>query len=143
MANNRNRGSHSLDFSDILGRYGEKITGGVIKAIRDGGGLICADAKANVMVANKPITYYSKGIKRTVSPGALRDSIHIVDKTNQKKPKVYIVADARNPVDDVAYGNIIEWDPKKGRPFMYPAVDKYRDQIRENIVAEIKKAVRR
>lgn len=143
MANNRNRGSHTIEFADLLGMYGERITEGVKRVIREGGELICNEARNNVMVANKPITYYAKGVKQTVSPGALRDSIHIEDHTNRKKPKVYIVADARNPVDDVAYGNIIEWDPKKGRPFMYPAVDKYRDQIRENIVAEIKKAVRR
>ena len=137
------KGSRTISFSKILGIYGEKITAGVRKVIQEGGTLIENEAKANVMVANKPITYYHKGQKMTVEPGKLRDSIHVVDKTNRKNPKIYVVADAKNPVDGIAYGNIIELDPKRGRPFMYPAADKYRDAIRAKIIEEIQKAVRR
>lgn len=132
-------GSHTIDLQDILGMYGMKINDGVIKAIKDGGEKVKAMAVENCPEAAEDILH-KKGYP-VLPKGTLKNSIRIIDKTKDKNPKVVITADAKNPVDGVEYGHILEYSAKINRPFMFPALDRYRDEIRANIIDAIKKAV--
>ena len=53
-----------------------------------------------------------------------------------------ISADAR-AADGMFYGQIVEFSPKINRPFLYPALDAHREEIREKIVAAVRTACRR
>jgi len=73
--------------------------------------------------------------------GALKESIK--SKANRKGTRVKITADARNPKDGYPYGQIMEFDPKRRRPFMYPAMDARRQEVKDGVIKAIREAVRK
>ena len=72
--------------------------------------------------------------------GALRDSIHAVKFKGGAKYK--IIADAVSH-DGIFYGKLVEFSPAVNKPFMYPAMDARRDEVRNKIIEAVRRAVRR
>ncbi|SHJ06041.1 phage protein, HK97 gp10 family [Anaerovibrio lipolyticus DSM 3074] len=75
-----------------------------------------------------------------VDSGRLRDSIHAVKRKGGVKYQV--VADAK---DDQGryYGRIVEYSPKINRPFMYPAMDSLREQIKDKLINAVRDGLKR
>ena len=75
-----------------------------------------------------------------VDSGRLRDSIHA--EKRKGGTKYQITADAK---DDQGryYGRIVEYSPKINRPFLYPAMDKLREQIKEKLVQAVKDGLKK
>lgn len=110
--------------SEILQDFGEEAVTHMKEALAKGASDIAADAKGRVPVAT----------------GTLRESIHT--KANKNGTRIKIVADARNPKDNVPYGRLLEFSPKLNRPFLYPAYDAHRDEIKKAMIEAIRKAAR-
>ena len=67
--------------------------------------------------------------------GNLRDSISW--KWNNDKTQIKITAGATDK--GYPYGQIVEWDPRKAKPFMHPAMANNYSEIRESVIEAIKK----
>ena len=106
-----------------LREMGEHVVSAAKAALERGANKVVADAKRNV----------------PVKTGKLRDSIKAVP--NRDKSAYKISANAKN--NGVAYGQIVEFSPKINKPFLYPALDANRNQIRENIKEAARDAIRR
>ena len=109
-----------------LKELGENVCEESLKALEDGAKIVVEDAKSRV----------------PVETGTLRDSIKY--KKIGKGQKIRIVADAYKKNKDgkkVYYGNLVEFSPKINKPFMYPALDAHRAEIRQNIIDAIREAV--
>lgn len=70
--------------------------------------------------------------------GKLSRSIHF--KKLNKGQKIRIIADAKDE-KGFAYGPIVEFSPRINKPFLYPALDTHRAEIRQNIIDKIREAV--
>lgn len=68
----------------------------------------------------------------------LKESIHKVEKDNGEYFE--IVADAEDEYG-VAYGRFVEFSPKIDKPFLYPAMDKLRSKIKQDIVRAVQGAI--
>ena len=117
---------------EILKELGENATKAAKKALADGAELVMQEAR------NRCPVY--KGNDRRVVKGALRDSIHAVKQKGGAKYK--IIADATSH-DGIFYGKLVEFSPKINKPFMYPAMDARRDEVRNKIIEAVREAVRR
>ncbi len=80
-----------------------------------------------------------EGTDRRVVKGALRNSIYA--KKKRSGQRYDIVADAVAH-DGLYYGRVVEFSPKINKPFLYPAMDAMRDDIKRKIVDAVKAAVR-
>ena len=118
-----NYDSHlNKQFKQVLEQYGEAAAAAAKEAIAENAEELCREAKSRCPI-------------RT---GKLKDSIHVV---RLKKGAVYhVVADAKGN-DDTSYARIVEFSPKIDKPFMYPAFDAKRDQMKENVIQHIKEAL--
>ena len=104
----------------ILRQLGEDATSAAKAALAEGAEIVVAEAKNRCPV-------YDGNDKRVVK-GALRDSIH---KEKQKGGNEYrIVADAQAK-DGMYYGTIVEYSPKINKPFLWPALDAKREEIKK------------
>ena len=117
------RKSSTKTFKDILESYGEAAANAGKKELKVGAEKIVADAK-NFCPAKT---------------GKLRDSIHA--KSNKDGSSYKIVADAQDE-NGFYYGRIVEFSPLIDKPFLYPAYDMNKQEIKENILNAIRNAIR-
>ena len=117
---------------EILKELGESATKAAKSALAEGTEIVMQEAR------NRCPVY--KGNDRRVVKGALRDSIHAVKLKGGAKYK--IIADATSH-DGIFYGKLVEFSPAINKPFMYPAMDARRDEVRNKIVAAVREALRR
>lgn len=117
---------------EILRELGENATKAAKDALADGAEIVMQEAR------NRCPVY--KGNDNRVVKGALRDSIHAVKQKGGAKYK--IVADAVSH-DGIFYGKLVEFSPKINKPFMYPALDARRDEVRNKIIDAVREALRR
>ena len=109
-------------FKQVLAQYGEAAAAAAKEAISENAEELCKEAKSRC----------------PVKTGKLKDSIHVV---KLKKGAVcHVVADAKGN-DDTPYARIVEFSPKIDKPFMYPAFDSKRDQMKENVIMKIREAL--
>lgn len=106
-------------FRAILENWGEKVAEKGKAALKAGADRIVADAKTNC----------------PVKTGKLRDSIKA--KGNSKGTRYNITASAKDS-KGYDYSRIVEFHPRKGKPFLIPA----RDANAASITADIREAVR-
>ena len=106
-----------------LREIGTHVADAAKRALRNGAYAVAADAKS----------------RAPVKTGKLRDSIKVTGNSNGAKYK--ISADAAN--NGYRYGKIVEFRPGHERPFLYPALDAKRQQIRNDIADAIRNAVNR
>ena len=123
---------HYESAETILKDLGESATQAAKDALADGVDIVMQEAKTRCPVY--------KGNDRRVVKGALRDSIHAVKLKGGAKYK--IIADAVSH-DGIFYGKLVEFSPAVNRPFMYPAMDAKRDEVRSKIIEAVREAVRR
>jgi len=116
----------------ILRELGENATKAAKDALADGAEIVMQEAR------NRCPVY--KGNDHRVVKGALRDSIHAVKLKSGAKYK--IVADATSH-DGIFYGKLVEFSPVINKPFMYPAMDARRDEVRNKIIDAVREALRR
>ena len=117
---------------EILRELGENATKAAKDALADGAEIVMQEAR------NRCPVY--KGNDRRVVKGALRDSIHAVKQKGGAKYK--IVADAVSH-DGIFYGKLVEFSPAINKPFMYPAMDARRDEVRNKIIDAVREALHR
>ena len=117
---------------EILRELGEAATAAAKSALADGAEIVMQEAKSRCPVY--------KGNDRRVIKGALRDSIHTVKLKGGAKYK--IVADAKSH-DGIFYGKLVEFSPVINKPFMYPAMDARRDEVKSRIIDAVREAVRK
>ena len=105
----------------LFQQLSEKIISEVKKELAKGADKIVVDAKSNC----------------PVKTGNLRDSIHAESKNDGLKYN--IVADAKS-TSGAYYGRIVEFSPKINHPYLYPAMDKNKKGILDDIAKTIEKA---
>lgn len=116
----------------ILRQLGENATSAAKAALTEGADIVVAEAKSRCPV-------YEGKDKRVVK-GALRDSIH---SEKQKGGNEYrIVADAQAK-DGMYYGTIVEYSPKINKPFLWPALDAKREEIKQKMITAVREAIRK
>ena len=115
--------------STLLIELGAEASAEAKKALLAGGQTILSDAKARI---------------HSVS-GALSANGKIG--VNNLGTIVRIVFDAASPATahsagGYMYAKIVEFRPGHEHPYLYPAYDAHRDQIKKNVIEAIQKAVR-
>jgi len=115
--------------SALLIELGADVSAAAKEELLQGGQTILADAKARI---------------HSIS-GALSASGKL--EINAKGTIVRIVFDAASPATanssgGYMYGRIIEWRPGHEHPFLYPAYDAHKNQIKQNVIEAIRQAVR-
>ena len=115
--------SNFLD-STTLKQIGEKVSKTTKEALKE-----CAEMLTNEAKTRCP-----------VDSGRLRDSIHA--EKRKGGTKYQIVADAK---DDQGrfYGRVVEYSPKINRPFMYPAMDALKEQIKEKLINAVRDGLKK
>ena len=106
-----------------LREMGEHVERAAKQALRAGAYKVVADAKSKVPVRS----------------GNLKNSIKAVP--NGDGSAYRISANAKK--NGVAYGQFVEFSPKINKPFLYPALNENRAQIRENVKTAAQNAIRR
>ena len=115
-----------VNLKDFFKELGADVEEAAKQALEEGAEIIVNDAKSRV----------------AVDTGKLRDSIHF--KKLNKGTKIRIIADAYNVGSDgekVYYGNLVEFSPKINKPFMYPALETHRAEVKQKIIEAIRGAV--
>lgn len=110
-----------VNFSTILRDYGEKAVQAARQALEENAEMVVAEAKERC----------------PVKTGKLQESIHAVHKG---KNKIRIVADAQNERDGYYYGNFLEYAPN-GKPFLHPALNAKRAEIKQHTIDRIREAL--
>ena len=115
--------------STLLIELGADVSAAAKEELLQGGQTILADAKARI---------------HSIS-GALSASGRL--EVNKSGTIVRIVFDAASPATahsdgDYRYAKIVEFRPGHEHPYLYPAYDANRDQIKQNVIEAIHKAVR-
>lgn len=107
-----------------LKQIGEKVSEKTKQALKECSDMLVHEAKSRC----------------PVDSGRLRDSIHAEKKKGGTKYQ--IVADAK---DDQGryYGRIVEYSPKINKPFMYPAMDSLREQIKDKLINAVKDGLKK
>lgn len=108
------------NISGILRQYGERAAQAAREALLENGETVAEEARRRC----------------PVDTGNLRDSIHVERKGDNV---VRIVADAQSD-DGYYYGRRIEYAPD-GQPFMRPALDAKRDEIKQHTLEKIRAAI--
>lgn len=116
--------SGKASIKELIENLGEKAVQAAREALIESAEIVVDEAK-------------SRCPKKT---GKLRDSIHAEPKG---KDKVRIVADATNPKDGYRYGNLIEYSPKSGKPFLRPALEAKRDEVHQKIMQAVREEIRK
>jgi hypothetical protein len=117
------RGSRG-NFARALKEIGDAATEEAKKALAEGAEFVVWEAVSNI---------------HNVS-GDLAASIRAIPMNNGAK--IRIVADAEDK-NGVEYGQYVEFWPGREHPFLYPAMDAHRDQIKRRVADAIKEAVRK
>lgn len=106
---------------NLLKAIGDDVADSALAALEEGAQLVVDEAKSRV----------------SVKSGKLKNSIHYEKKN--KGEKIKVVADAKDE-KGFAYGPIVEFSPRIDKPFMYPALDARRAEVRQKIIDAIKEA---
>lgn len=106
----------------VLETYGEKATAAAKEAMTQNAEELCSLAKS----------------KCPVKTGRLRESIHVVKRRGGNVCRV--VADAKDK-NGKSYARIVEFSPKIDEPFMYPACDELKDEMKQNVIDAIRGAI--
>jgi len=128
MARNGRLSGSSI--STLLIELGAEVSAEAKKALLSGGQTILSDAKARI---------------HSIS-GALSASGKIG--VNKSGTIVRIVFDAQSPATanspgGYLYGKIVEFRPGHEHPFLYPAYDAHRNQIKQNVIEAVRRAVKK
>lgn len=75
-----------------------------------------------------------------VDSGRLRDSIHA--EKRKGGTKYQITADAKDD-EGRYYGKVVEFSPKINKPFMYPAMDSLKEQIKDKLINAVRDGLKR
>lgn len=110
--------------AQLIRDLGENVYAAAKAALKSGADIIVQDAKSRCPVS-----------VRGEHPGELRESIKAVSKN--KGTMYEISAEAQNK-NGVYYGQFVEFDPRIDKPFLYPAMDANREQVKENIAKAIR-----
>ena len=116
----------NINLKDFFKELGADVEEAAKQALEEGAEIIVNDAKSRV----------------AVDTGKLRDSIHF--KKLNKGIKIRIVADAYKMDSKgrkIYYGNLVEFSPRINKPFMYPAMDGKRAEVKQKIIDAIREAV--
>lgn len=105
-----------------LKELGGNVADAAKRALKNGADIVAADAKRRV----------------PVKTGKLRDSIQV--KGNRSGTSYKISADAENK--GYKYGKTVEYNPKIDKPFLHPALNAHRQQIREDIKNAARQAIK-
>lgn len=97
------------------------------EALAEGAQLIVDEAKSNCPVGNPA---------KDPNSGRLRDSIH--QETVGTGMVILIKTDAKKK--GYPYARIVEYDPVKGHPFLYPALDAKSDEVKKKILTAMGEA---
>lgn len=106
-----------------LREAGEHVEAAAKRALRNGAYTVVADAKSRVPVR-------TGNLKNSIKAEPNRDGSVYKISANAKK-------------NGVAYGQFVEFNPAYKTPFLYPAMDAHRQQIRENVKDAAQQALRR
>lgn len=117
----RNNDYRRQTISGILRDYGERAKQAAIEALLENADMVVEEAKSRC----------------PVKTGKLRESIHPERKGENK---VRIVADAQNEKNGYYYGRLIEYSPN-GQPFLHPALNAKRDEIKQHTIDKIRAAI--
>lgn len=124
MARNPSRSSYrATSFT-----RGHMSTGRAVRQLRELGEHVVEAAKHALKLGVYRVVADAKS-KCPVKTGKLRDSIKA--ESNKQGTEYQISANAEN--DGVFYGPIVEFSPEINKPFMYPALDAHREEIRVSI----------
>jgi len=120
----------------LLEVYGAAVVDAGKAKLKEGAEEIAAEAKRLCPVETGR---YAK------HPGRLRDSIHVDDVSKGKGELLAIIANAKagKNADGICYGPIVEYSPKIGKRFMYPAYDAKIGKVRESILNAMREAARK
>ncbi len=110
--------------STTLKQIGEKVSTTTKKALQECSKMLVNEAKSRC----------------PVDSGRLRDSIHAEKQKSGTRYK--IVADAKDN-EGRYYGRIVEYSPKINRPFMYPAMDSLKEQIKEKLINAVRDGLKK
>ena len=113
---------------------GQNVLEAAKAALKIGAESIANDAKSRCPVGDK-----KKGPGKG-HPGRLRDSIRAVP--TRKGTIYHIEANARDD-DGFLYGQIVEFSPARGHPFLYPALDAGVPATKAAIVEAIRAACKK
>jgi len=116
----------------ILKSLGEAAEKAAKVALEEGAELVAREAKQRCPVYD--------GTDHRVVKGALRDSIHTEPRKGGREYRVVADAQAR---DGIYYGMIVEFSPKINKPFLYPALDAKREEVKGKIVEAVRKAIKK
>lgn len=134
MARNPSRSSYrATGFS-----RGHMSTGRAVQQLRELGEHVVEAAKHALKLGVYRVVADAKS-RCPVKTGKLRDSIKA--EPNSQETEYQISANAEN--DGVFYGPIVEFSPEINKPFMYPALDAHKQEIKESIQNAIHEASRR
>ncbi len=112
-----------------LRQMGESVLPAATDALYAGAEKIAERARDNLRNQN------------AVRTGQLIGSIK-VEKRNGNGTSLGISANAKNR-KGYLYGQIIEFSPTRGRPFLYPAFDALRGEVMEDVADAVRNAIRR
>lgn len=110
----------------ILTELGADVESRAKQVLLAGGETILADAKSRVTNTS------GKSTGKLSASGSV--------KPNGKGNVVRITFDAKN--DGYNYSRIVEFRPGHEHPYLYPAYDAHRNQVRQNVIDAIRQAVR-
>ena len=117
-----------------LESLGKNVIEAAKAALQKGAEAIAEDAKSRC-----PVGDLKKGPGKG-HPGRLRDSIKAVPKKNGA---VYNIEANAKDDEGFPYGQIVEFSPDRGRPFLYPAMDALGPTVKSSIVEAIRAACRK
>lgn len=136
---------------EALREAGDHVEAAAKDALKKGVDVVVAEAKSRCPVYEG--TKMKKKLKsgtlgeylvrdKRATPGKLRDSIHAVDRYGDGS-WYNISADAvvETSKGPLYYGAIVEFSPKINKPFLYPAMDEHREDVKRKIAQAVKQAV--
>lgn len=116
----------------ILKQLGEAAEKAAKAALGEGAEIVAREARERCPVYD--------GTDHRVVKGALRDSIHTEPRKSGGEYRIVADAQAR---DGLYYGTIVEFSPKINLPFMYPALDARREEVKGKIAEAVREAIRK
>ena len=111
-----------LNIKDILARYGNSAAMAAKKALLENAEALAEEAKRRC----------------PVDTGQLKESIHVEMSKSGTKAKV--IADAVN-LKGHPYARYVEFSPRIDEPFMYPAMESKREEMKQNTINKIREAL--
>ena len=110
----------------LLEVYGEKAVDAGKAELKNQAGVLVEAVKSNIKTQN------------LIKTGNLLNSIKAT--ANKQETEYRISADAQDK-KGFYYGQILEFSPKINKPFMYPAFLKHQQNIRDSIMAAMRKGL--